>query len=1462
MSRRTSAKFDNTPPYGGQDRFRGGRRGGFARGAIARGGGRHNFEDGDPNQYANASGRRIEAVGSHRGRGRGRGRGRYGPREHKREEELPVTRANSTDEFKILTLEEIKQRKSQQQQEQEPQSNPSNPDLTTAGPMDIAHAGEHSAAEEMVREDETATSMEEEMPSVPSASGADKDVPLSQELMQGDHLLPILNHKSYARCSPDSIRNNPPDDALDFGAGSDDEYALERKPARRARSDTIDQLTTVEESRRAEDVNSGSEVAPRSMPNASTAYPADMDSQEKYLESSSSSFDDSRTGSLGRATSGAVGGLVTGDQVDEYSSYPVHHYSVAMPFADMYADTGILQPSQTTVDCDGIGYDPTNPDDIRGNCSVSSSHTDADKPVIDCSADRVPDTIAPTPSIDSGYGMHPDRLRAISSGHSEGHSYPGIKRIKDASRSPSRQTGNEYFNDISRRKDIALSPRRRNESHEARRSAPDMRTGYVSNIHGSEAIGGRSANRMASVDRSHDHRRPDEILPRPDNRDYRPRENSGSRGLPRDLPPSDRYAQNGTGRMGYDSYRPSATSGAASASAFPSSRGHSDSTRSAPARRQEDRRALHDTSDSPANVLRNHPEQRPLDHTLGRRKYEESNLDVDDRPQSKRRKESIRDEPAPRPAEAPDDYSHEIEDLLDSGGPLADVITVLDTMSERGAVPSADLCRRIIRESVKRRDFDKLRLVFNVLRDAIPDQLTRKDYLLLARGYAIFGDPTRLRNAADDAKANCTPLRGDDYASLWKSLPSVKSPDVMRLLADGMAHDTATIDPATASQVLHDMIEANLAPEAYLSFKQFGIESDIAFDRRSTDELLHYFCSAKEYEYAYDVLQYVVRRQATFDADIAFALFLQCAKRSKTADRLPQIYTAIRDSVTLGLRDIPNLEVIFRGFLDNDQLEPAIMALDDMARLNLIPTQGHLLAQLFHVTLPQEKLRTGFLDSFRRLLAHVDEVNPLKVESEFMVDVIRCCFENSRVQDSLFFYRYMKIHGVARPSGIFKYMFSALMSDNSLLKDPSAWHVILDARQSGYELTFEEASALVEGFRAAKQYKTACDFIDLLGRSSEELNVAFTSLFELYVRSKRYDEALRFFFSLNADEVRDIHVTLIEQCISDATADGRLDFIEAVMPSLRKAGHKIGRAAVHLAIKHIGTNPSAHMSAAIGLFHWGIESSAANLINPSRLIEGHVATDDCWSMLEAKLNILAHFECLHAIAQKLSSSTIDYCWPKSFMIKCSKYLENGTTRITDKVGVAKEIAYWLERGLTPALRFTSFDQDDEKGHNFVEVRGRDMRQWLEEVFPRNVAPNILACAPELRDAGISERTLLGEELVKSQIPAVLSRLLANQDKQLRRRSYDNTGTPLPSRAEGQRYPEAARRALGRPDGYDARGRTAVPDDRRRSGVDPSPPESYMPDQRPPPFKGGRGVRGVRGARAPNDYRDRQSFSGR
>ncbi|KAI9017343.1 hypothetical protein BC832DRAFT_588609 [Gaertneriomyces semiglobifer] len=1453
MSRRTSAKFDNTPPYGGQDRFRGGRRGGFARGAIARGGGRHNFEDGDPNQYGNASGRRIEVVGGQRGRGRGRGRGRHGPREHKREEELPVARANSTDEFKILTLEEIKQRKSQQQQEQDPQSNPSNTDLTAPEPMDIADAGQHSAAEEMVSEDEPATSMEEEMPSVPSASGGDEDVPLSQDLMQGDRLLPILNHKSYACCSPDSIRNNPPDDALDFEAGSDDEHALDRRPARRARSDTIDQLTTVEESQRAEDVL-------RSMPNAKRGVYPDANSQEKHLESSSSSLENSRTGSLGRAASSGVGGLVTGDKVDEYSPYPVHDYSQALPFADMHADTSVLQPSQTTADPDGIGHGPIKADDVRGNYSESSSHTDADKPVIESSADRVQDTIEPPPSMESGYGMHPDRLRAISSGHSEGHSSPGIKRFKDASsRSPSRETGNEYFNDNSRRKDAAFSPGRRNESHEDRRNAPDTRRGYVSNIHGSEATVDRSANRMVSGDRSHNHRRPDEILQRSDNRNYRPRENSDSRSLLRDLPPSDRYAQNGTGRMGYDSYRPSATSGAASASAFLSSRGHKDSTRSAPARRQEDRQILHDTSDSPANVLRNYPAQRPLDHTLGRRKYEESNLDVDDRPQSKRRKESTRDELAPRPADAPDDDFHEIEDLLDSDGPLADVITVLDTMSERGVVPSADLCRRIILESVKRRDFDKLRLVFNVLRDAIPDQLTRKDYLLLARGYAIFGDATRLRNAADDAKANSTPLRGDDYASLWKSLPSVKSPDVMRLLADGMAQDATTIDPATASQVLHDMIEANLTPEAYLSFKQFGIESDIAFDRRSTDELLRYFCSAKEYEYAYDVLQYVVGRQATFDADIAFALFSQCAKRSKTADRLSQIYTAIRDSVTLGPRDIPNLEVIFRGFLDNDQLEPAIMALDDMARLNLIPTQGHLLAQLFHATVPQEKLRTGFLDAFRRLLAHVDEINPLKVESEFIVDVIRCCLENSRVQDSLFFYRYMKINGIARPSGIFKYMFSALMSDNSLLKDPSAWHVILDARQSGYELTFEEASALVEGFRAAKQYKTACDFIDLLGRSSEELNVAFTSLFELYMRSKRYDEALRFFSSLDADELRDIHVTLMEQCVSDATADGRLDFVEAVMPSLRKAGHKIGRAAVHLAIKHIGTNPSAHMSAAIGLFHWGMESSAANLINPSRLIEGHIATDDCWSMLEAKLNILAHFECLHAIAHELPPSTIEYCWPKSFMIRCSKYLEDGTTKITEQEGVAKEIAYWLERGLTPALRFTSFDQDDEKGHNFVEVSGRDMRQWLEEVFPRNVAPNVLACAPELRNAGISERTLLGEELVKSHIPAVISRLLANQDKQLRRRSYDNAGAPLPSRPDGPRYPEAAKRTLGRPDGYDARGRTAVPDDRRRSGVDRSPPERYMPDQRPPPFKGGRGVRG---ARAPNDYRDRQSFSGR
>lgn len=270
----------------------------------------------------------------------------------------------------------------------------------------------------------------------------------------------------------------------------------------------------------------------------------------------------------------------------------------------------------------------------------------------------------------------------------------------------------------------------------------------------------------------------------------------------------------------------------------------------------------------------------------GRRKREEPDTEQLPSRTSKRRREltgerwhfAITESSASDPAS---NYVRLLTHILEQDGELDRALNVLEEMLDKGMQPDLGVCQQLLREAVRRRDMEILGQTFKQLSQAVANQLTSTDYLLVCQGYAFVGDATRLRMVIDQAKRAGVSLTTEDYTSLWRALPTLKNPDVMRALVDGVLQGEGAIERGIADEILHEMVQASLSAESYNAFKSLVQEKNVPLDRRSLEGLVEHFMKVKEYEWAFDIFEYMFDKGISFDEKTVFSLLMESSKRSR-----------------------------------------------------------------------------------------------------------------------------------------------------------------------------------------------------------------------------------------------------------------------------------------------------------------------------------------------------------------------------------------------------------------------------------------------------------------------------------------------------------------------------------------------------------------------------------------------------
>ncbi|TPX59112.1 hypothetical protein SpCBS45565_g07816 [Spizellomyces sp. 'palustris'] len=688
----------------------------------------------------------------------------------------------------------------------------------------------------------------------------------------------------------------------------------------------------------------------------------------------------------------------------------------------------------------------------------------------------------------------------------------------------------------------------------------------------------------------------------------------------------------------------------------------------------------------------------------------------------------------------------QINCLLIGMRPLGEVLILVEDMVDSNFIPSMEVMRAILRAAVSRRDIEALRQGFKVLQDIYHTKVIVDDYLLVAEGYALFGDATKLRAVITQARRSGVELESGHYSLLWRVLPPSSNPDVTRVLGEELLASTGRIDAGLGDQILREMMAARLTSEIFGMFKILAGQ-DVEFDRRTLNELISYYVEVNEHEYAFHIFEYMFARHIPVDVQMLFSLCLECCKRNRLTGLAVKIYDAAKEHVGLRIRDAGTLEAIIEAFDTRGKTAEALTALEDLAALNVTMRSDKVLRSLLR-SCAENRLLERFVVPVKKLIQPSKALITLDGHSGVIEEIMEVCLDLAHTSDAFWFYRYMKSNSVPGWTRIIDKLLSALARDTTLSEE--GFDIVMDALLSRVPVSIRIAVAVLKSLGARKQWKNAEELISQWeGMGMEWPSAVSGDIFQIMTMVNRHHEAVRYYekLRLEGSALSSLGEPVLKAFLHHTFAESEFQVSEQMISQLRAENMPVGREFVHQMIQDLeSVEDPAAVALAVCIFCWGAERGSAHHVSERELKNGYIHAEDCWSLLESKLSILRHLEYLGSIVEGTSASSLqgrELPWSKSFRIKCAAYTSTGPQRVTHR-DVAKDVAAWCEESLVPPLRVSRANKSDGRGHTFVEIDGRDMRNWLDQVFAGGGSRNPLDCLVEIKDKTLENGTLIPE----------------------------------------------------------------------------------------------------------------------
>ncbi|KND00581.1 uncharacterized protein SPPG_03705 [Spizellomyces punctatus DAOM BR117] len=686
----------------------------------------------------------------------------------------------------------------------------------------------------------------------------------------------------------------------------------------------------------------------------------------------------------------------------------------------------------------------------------------------------------------------------------------------------------------------------------------------------------------------------------------------------------------------------------------------------------------------------------------------------------------------------------QINRLLIGMRPLSEVLITVEDMVDSNFIPSMEVMRAILRVAVSRRDIEALRQGFKILEEIYHTKVVVDDYLLVAEGYALFGDATKLRAVITQARSRGLELQSGHYSLLWRVLPASSNPDVTRVLGEELLASSGRIDAGLGDQILREMMASRLTTESFDTFKMLAGQ-DVEFDRRTLNEIISYYVEVNEHEYAFYIFEYMFARHIPVEGQMLFSLCLECCKRNRLTELAVKVYDAAKEHVGLRIRDAGTLEAIIEAFDTRGKTAEALTALEDLAALNVTIRSDKMLRSLLR-SCAENRLLERFVVPVKKLIQPSKALITPDGHSGVIEEIMEVCLDLAHTSEAFWFYRYMKSNSVPRWTHTDK-LLSALARDTTLLEE--GFDIVMDALLSGYPVSIRIVAAVLKSLCARKQWKTAEEFVS----QWESMGMEWPSevsgdIFQILTMVNRHDEAVRYYekVRLEGSALSCLSEPVLKAFLHNAFTANDFQVSEQMILQLRAENMTVGREFVHKMIQELeDVEDPAAAALAVRIFCWGAERGSAHHVSERELKNGYIHAEDCWSLLESKLSILRHLEYLAAMVEGTFASSMQgrELWSKSFKIKCAAYTSKGPQRVTQR-DVAKDVAAWCEQSLVPPLRVSRANKSDSRGHTLVEIDGRDMRNWLDQVFVRGGSRNPLECLVEIKDKTLENGTLIPE----------------------------------------------------------------------------------------------------------------------